>query len=126
MDGPFVTILPYAGFKDHYLVYDVVNSVINENTGLYMGSGKINKVSNWSEIKARIANYFPFANDLEYVSSLFGSRPISVNTTDDSRSTNIFKHNYRVPFYSVHEGKYISAPLVARDFVNSLIGQGIV
>jgi|TARA_B100002003_G_C14150811_1_gene553481 nucleoside-diphosphate-sugar epimerase len=128
MDGPFSTILPYAGKENHYLVYDKINSVIKQEYSVMAKPMKINK-TNWPKMQKHGLEYYPFFKNLKYKYSLYGSRPISVKTKDDSRTTKITKHNYPIDFYSILEGKWVSAPLVAQRMVklinkkkNALIG----
>ena len=115
MDGPFISILPYAGYKNLYLVYDVVNSVIKNKTGIFYKQSSILK-SNWKKILNHGLKYYPFFNKLEYKYSLYGNRPIPINAKGDSRVTKIVKQKYDIDFYSIKEGKLISAPLIASEF----------
>jgi hypothetical protein len=102
-----------------YLLYDVVNSIIKKEVGYTF---------NESTIKSNIANmlehchkYFPIK--LDYVESLFGSRPIPVTPVEnvgDCRKTRIKCHSKYPGIYSILEGKFISAPLVA-ETVASLV-----
>ena len=128
MDGPFITILPYAGKENHYLVYDKVNSVIKQE---YLVLAKPLKTSqtNWDKMLKHGLEYFPFFKNLKYKYSIYGNRPISVKAKNDDRTTKITKHEYPIDFYSVLEGKWVSAPLVAERMIkllnrkkNALIG----
>lgn len=128
MDGPFVTILPYVGKENHYLVYDKINSVIKQDFGVEYKPIKTSE-TNWDKMREHGLKYYPFFKDLKYKYSLYGSRPISIKTKNDGRTTKIVKHVYPIDFYSVLEGKFVSAPLVAERIIkiigrekNSLIG----
>lgn len=115
MDGPFTTILPYAGKEDHYLVYDKKCSVINSKIGVSYNKKKKYK-TNWKNMLKRGSVYYPFFKDLEYKYSLYGHRPISLRTNSDDRHTKLIKHDYPIEMYSILEGKFSSAPLIAKKF----------
>ena len=115
MDGPFITILPYVGKNGYYLVYDVVNSTRDT----FYGQNNISKVykeSNWPKILEKCKKFFPFYDKLEYVYSLYSSRPVPINDSVDNRQTNIVKHDYPIDFYSICEGKFCTAPLLGIQF----------
>jgi len=119
MNGRFVTIFPYAGYKDLYLFYDVIHSVVCEQTGkIYVEPETL--TSNWELMKEHAKMYFPFMNSLEYVKSNWGTRPIPVNIVNDSRITRFKRHNEHTCFYSIMEGKFISAPIVAKQLVDKI------
>ena len=114
VDGPFISVMPYAGTEDLYLVYDVVYSVVHLQRGLlYAERQKLE--SNWEKMVKHGKEYFPFIKKLEFVKSLWGSRPIPVDDTINSRHTRIIAHKTSPGFYSILEGKFISAPLVAQE-----------
>jgi len=115
MDGPFISILPYSGYKNLYLIYDVVNSVIKKKTGILYRQSTALK-SNWKKILKHGLKYYPFFSKLKYKYSLYGNRPIPLSAKGDSRVTKIVKHDYEIDFYSIKEGKLISAPLMASEF----------
>lgn len=120
VDGPYVSILPRAGFKNQYLVYDVRNSIINSKTGITFKPNK-KRISNWPQILKHGLNYYPFFYNLKYIDSLFASRPIPCNNKNDSRVTRIIKHKYKIDFYSILEGKLVSAPYVASVLKQKLL-----
>jgi len=123
MDGPFVTILPYArndSTTRKYLIYDVINSVVNMKTGLIY-EGFDMKDSNWSKMLKHGAKYFPFIKSMKYCHSLWANRPVPADITNDSRNTRIIKHDCMEAFYSVLEGKFISAPLIAVKLVDQIV-----
>ena len=123
MDGPFVTILPYArndSTTRKYLIYDVINSVVNKKTGLIY-EGFDMKDSNWSKMLKHGAKYFPFIKSMKYCHSLWANRPVPADITNDSRNTRIIKHDCMEAFYSVLEGKFISAPLIAVKLVDQIV-----
>jgi len=119
MDGPYISILPYAGHKNLYLVYDVVNSVVKKQTGKYFKESKKLK-SCWEKMLKHGLKFYPFFKKLKYKYSLYTNRPIPVNIKGDSRATRIIKQDYDIDFYSVKEGKLISAPYVAFEFTKLL------
>tara|TARA_R100000234_G_scaffold62716_1_gene38125 strand:- start:455 stop:1546 length:1092 start_codon:yes stop_codon:yes gene_type:complete len=126
MDGPFITILPNVGTKDEYLVYDVIHSVVSRERGLfYSRPDEINSM--WPEMLSHGMEYFPFMKDLVYKRSNVASRPILVKTEDsDDRQTKIREHNCRSGFYSILEGKFISAAVVAEKLVSRIEEDGLL
>lgn len=112
MDGKFFSIMEYANETPNmYLLYDVVNSVISKEIGYFYHRQKFE--SNFDKIIAHGSEYFPFFKDLEYVESWYGSRPIPLQITDDARTTRIKMHKKYPQIFSILEGKFISAPLIA-------------
>jgi hypothetical protein len=116
MDGAFITVLPYAygGHSNEYLVYDVVNSVHAVHVGEYLPVADISRreITNYSKMLESGKRYFSFMEDLKPKSSLWAYRPIPLSAlSDDSRVTNVIKHNNHDCFYSILEGKFVSAPL---------------
>jgi len=122
MDGPFMTILPYAGKENHYLVYDKEHSVIKQEIGIEYNPPKT-KETNWNKMLKKGLKYHPFFKDLKYKYSIYGSRPISLKTKNDGRTTKIIKHDYPIDFYSILEGKFVSAPLIAKKLIGLLNGK---
>jgi glycine/D-amino acid oxidase-like deaminating enzyme len=123
MDGSFITIMPVAGRDDLMIVYDVVNSVHDPQRGeLYQRPAALR--SKWERMREHGLKYFPFFDELEYVQSLWGSRPIPLDDHRASRETRILSHQSAPGFFSVLEGKFISAPLVANRLVEELTRQG--
>jgi nucleoside-diphosphate-sugar epimerase len=122
MDGPFITILPYAGKDNHYIVYDKIYSVFSQEVGIEYTPPKYS-ITNWDKMRAHGLKYYPFFNNLEYKYSLYGSRPISLKTKNDGRATKIIKHDYPIDFYSIIEGKFVSAPLIAEIFSKVISGK---
>lgn len=116
MDGPFMSIMPYAGYKNHVLVYDVTHSVAYKEEGYFCDDSKV-WVSNWKKMVECGKKYFPFMDKLEYVRSLWGYRPIPTNDKNECRRTRLKIHSSAPGLYSILEGKFISAPLMARELV---------
>lgn len=120
IDGPFITIMPYGGHEGKYLVYDVVNSVVSRSYGVEYDPNQ-KRESNWQLMLARGLKYYPFFKDLKYSHSLWANRPIPLRKEaqfNDSRATRIVKHNYPINFYSILEGKIVSAPMVAEELAD--------
>lgn len=110
MDGPYATIMPYAGKKNHYLLYDVENSIINVSK-INKINKKKNNITNYKKIILKLKKYINFVDEFKYKHSLYGSRPIPVNSKGDDRSTKIQINKINdLKIFSVFEGKYISAP----------------
>lgn len=124
MDGPFVTIMPYIGKKNHFLLYDVENSIIKKSNN-YIEYFK--KKSNFKKMKKKLSKYLNFTNKISYVKSLYGYRPIPTKKNGDDRSTKIDISNYQdIKIFTFREGKYISAPFIANRFVNGLWKKRII
>src|SRR3989344_4878903 len=127
MDGPFVTLLPLTNCHDIglFLVYDVKNSVLEQQEGYFLDD-KISHTTNWSKMKEHGQKYFPFFENLEYLASNYGNRPVPMSVSDDSRNTRI-KHHEKLPgVYSLLEGKFISAPLIANRLVRRIKEDGFI
>jgi len=118
MDGPFVSIMKYAGTKNLYLLYDVKNSTLHEEENYFVKD--IELKSNFNKIIKHFQKYFPFAKDLKYIESWRGHRPIPIEITDDARNTQITSHKKYPGIYSIQEGKFISATLIADQIVSLL------
>ena len=122
MDGPFITVMPYGGHPGQYVIYDVVNSVVSRTFG-YDHVPETKRESNWAEMRKHGMEYYPFFKDLTYVRSLWANRPIPLRKeaqTNDSRATRIVRHDYPIPFYSILEGKLVSAPLAAVELLKQI------
>jgi hypothetical protein len=57
---------------------------------------------------------------LKYKHSLYSHRPIPKNNEGDSRTTRIVKEDYAIDFFSIKEGKFISAPSIAQIFAEMI------
>lgn len=128
MDGPFMTVLPYlqGGHRNKYVVYDVVSSVHEESVGEFMPQSfrTPQLTSKYEEMLDRGRKYFAFMDDLTPQTSLWALRPIPLTTLEnDSRVTNLIKHDVHDCFYSVLEGKFVSAPLQGQVVSEILIQQ---
>ena len=123
VDGPFSSIMPYVGVDDHYLFYDVVHSVNQQEIGTVCPVFS-KPESQWEKMVEHGKEYYNFMDDLEYVSSNWGTRPIPTKAVGDSRTTRIVKHGSLPYFYSLLEGKFISAPIAAIDLVKEMKRDG--
>lgn len=121
MDGDFVSIMPLANKeKDRlYLIYDVLYSVIKKEKNNFVDDTQKFK-SNYKKMLEHGIKYFPFMKDFEYKKSYFGYRPIPKNTKNACRKTRIIKHTKKPVVYSILEGKFISAPLVAKQLIRKM------
>jgi hypothetical protein len=117
MDGPFVSLMPFTGHPGQYLLYDVVNSVVDISRTMYFDDTKVYP-SHFTKMVESAKRFFPFAGSLEHCRSLFGSRPIRVNA-EDSRETRIKAHR-KDGIFSILEGKCISAPLIAQELTSKI------
>lgn len=117
MDGPFVSIMKRGGYDDQYLLYDVKNSILHEEKGHFLEEREVK--TNYLKMIHHFGKYFKFMKDLEYVESWYGTRPIPTKVLGDERTTNIKEHN--LPnVYSIMEGKFISATLIAEELTNKI------
>jgi len=120
MDGPFATIMPYAGKKNHYLLYDVENSILRAEKKNFNTKNKIKK-SNFLRIYRKIKKYVNFTETFKYKFSLYGKRPIPINCKGDDRSTKILVNNIKkYKLFTIFEGKYISAPFEMNKLANRI------
>ena len=117
MDGEFITIMPFVKKKNLYLVYDVKNSIlIKKKTSI---QNIIIKKNNYKIILKKLSKYINYTDDFDYKYSLYGYRPIPAKDMNADRYTKLNKSNFHgIKIYSIMEGKYISAPLVARKLVS--------
>ena len=118
MDGPFCSIMKYAGKKNQYLLYDVKYSTLYEHESLFVKDKVF--ITNFAKIKDHFRKYFPFIDDLKYIDSWRGCRPVPLEIIDDARNTNIISHKKYPGIYSILEGKFISATLIA-DQIKTII-----
>lgn len=124
MDGKFVSIIPLANTQSTYLLYDVNNSVVSCTEGFFFEDDK-SQMSNFGKMIEHGKVYFPFVKNVEYVRSLHGSRPIRIGVAGDSRTTRLVRHS-TLPVYSILEGKFISAPLIAERLIEKMRSDGIL
>ena len=116
MDGPFVSIMKYAGTDNQYLLYDVKNSTLYQEENYFVEYKDLE--SNFDKIIEHFRKYFPFVDDLKYVESWRGYRPIPLEITDDARNTTIKQHEKYPGIFSILEGKFISSTLIAEEICN--------
>lgn len=127
MDGPFMSIMPYAGRENYLLIYDVIYSIAHESIDYFYDDFQ-DFQSNWELMIEHGGKYFPFFHELEYVNSLWGSRPIPIGEDGDCRKTRLRSHKHdSIPgFYSILEGKFISAFLAANDLLDIIQEDGLI
>jgi hypothetical protein len=119
MDGEFITIMPFIKKKNLYLIYDVKNSILKKKkSAIYKPAIKKN---NFKIMLKRLSRYINYSEDIVYKYSLYGYRPIPIKDISADRYTKINKSDFHgIKIYSIMEGKYISAPLIAKKLVNLL------
>jgi hypothetical protein len=90
---------------------------------------KILNFNNLNDFKLDILNTHRSGSDfwafgdfdkLNYKYSLYSHRPIPKNNENDSRTTRIIKEKYPINFFSIKEGKFISAPAIAISFAKEI------
>ena len=120
MDGPYATIMPHVGKKNEYLLYDVTNSILKKsNKPININNPK----TNFKKIKKKLSRYINYTNDLKYIKSFYGKRPVPIKDNTADRSTKISKEilKNKTNFISIKEGKYISAPYIAKEISKKII-----
>ena len=120
MDGPYATIMPHVGKKNEYLLYDVTNSILKKsNKPININNPK----TNFKKIKKKLSRYINYTNDLKYIKSFYGKRPVPIKDNTADRSTKILKEilKNKTNFISIKEGKYISAPYIAKEISKKII-----
>jgi hypothetical protein len=124
MDGPFITILPYQGVKNHFLLYDVENSILSKNN---KSLRIFKKTTNFKMMKKKLSKYINFVEKITYIKSLYGHRPVPIRDKYADRSTKILKSKFKnTKMFTFREGKYISAPYIADKFVKNLCKKKII
>ena len=120
MDGPYATIMPHIGKKNEYLLYDVINSILNVSNRPVK---KKNIKTNYKLIKKKLTKYINFTNDFKYIGSNYGTRPVPVNDNEANRSTKIIENYYnkKIKLITIREGKYISAPYISRMLSKKIV-----
>lgn len=118
MDGPFATIMPLVGSKNRYLVYDVENSILKRSNKPIK---KSYTKSNFLKMHSKIKKYLNNSKSFKYLYSNYGNRPIPIMDFDANRSTKILKIKHNgFKLINILEGKYISAPYVAKKLSNEI------
>jgi glycerol-3-phosphate dehydrogenase len=127
MDGNFISIMPLANSQKQnlFLIYDVSHSVIDREDGHFLDDTP-KYPTNFKKMIANGKKYFPFIKDLKYVKSLYGFRPIPKETANDSRKTRIVAHKKLPGVYSIFEGKFISASLIAKKLIRMMEKDGVL
>ena len=100
--------------KNEYLLYDVINSILKKsNKPINLKNPK----TNYKKIKKKLSRYMNYINELKYKRSFYGNRPIPIKDNTADRSTKIIKEKLKnkINFISIREGKYISAPYIAKE-----------
>jgi len=124
MDGKFVSLMNLAN-SEYYLLYDVIHSVLQKKEEFFLEETK-NNYSNLEKIVEHGKEYFPFMEELKHIKSLYGYRPIPLDVMGDSRKTRIQKYEELPRIYSILEGKFISAPLMAEKLIEILKEEGVI
>jgi len=127
MDGNFISIMPLANAEKQnlFLIYDANYSVVDREDGYFLDDTK-KYSTNFKKMIKHGEKYFPFMKELKYVKSLYGFRPIPKEIIDASRKTRIVSHKKSPGIYSIFEGKFISAPLIAEKLAKLMKKDGIL
>ena len=104
MDGPFCSLMPKGFNQNHYILYHVVHSVIQQHVGYHS--------VDWSPIDGIVEldiveqskYFFPVLEDLKLRDTWITSRIVLPDQElDDARPTKLIRHNENV--YSIFSGK---------------------
>ena len=125
LDGEFISVMQYGENPELYLVYDVIHSNVDKEEGYFLNHSK-KYPTNLKKMIEHGAKYFMYMRELEYVESLYGSRPVPLKIAGDSRKTRIKSHKGAPGVYSILEGKFISAPLIAERLINQMKKDGVI
>ena len=125
MDGDFLSIMQTGDDRDLFLIYDVIYSIVEEERGFFLNKRK-EYPTNYEKMLNHGEKYFPFIRGLEHVHSIYGARSVPVGTSGARRTTRIKAHKNFPGLYSILEGKFISAPLMAQKVIKQLQGDGIL
>ena len=88
---------------------------------------KVSKKTNFDKMIKKASKYFFYTDSLKYVKSLYGMRPIPKKDISADRSTKITENKWNGKnIYTFNEGKYISAPLMAKEFTKELWEKKII
>lgn len=116
MDGKFITILPRAGYKNHYLIYDPVNSVSLRSINYE------NSLNRYKKMILKLKKYIDINFNFQLIDFIYGKRPIPLNNKNDRRSTIIEQKKFHnINYFNIREGKYISAPLISKKLAKKII-----
>jgi hypothetical protein len=122
MDGPFCTVLPYASAKGKYLLYDVEYSINQSKVGTTINRDFYTEgISLYDQMYKKARIYYPFMKDVSYTKSLWATRPIPTTDKVDERITSLLKHDNHDCFYSVLEGKFVSAPSKGAEIAQQVL-----
>ena len=111
MDGPYITIMPFIGKKDQYLLYDPKNSIS------YKSYKNITSIKNYNLILNKFKKYVDTNCKFKLKGFLLGTRPVPLQDKLADRSTKISLNKFHnTNIYTIREGKYISAPMLAHNF----------
>jgi len=115
MDGDYVTLMPYLGNKNKYLLYDCINSIS------YKSHKNIATMKNYYKILKRFKEYYLLGKDFKFSKFLLGKRPIQIRDKNADRYTFVTKNQFnKIPLYSIYEGKYISAAYFTKKLVSKI------
>ena len=81
----------------------------------------LKKKTNYTKMLKKLSRYINDKYKFKYIDSNYGNRPIPANDLGANRSTKILKINYDgIKLINILEGKYISAPYVAKKLLNEI------
>lgn len=119
MDGPFCSLMPKGFNKNHFILYHVVHSVVQQHVGYHS--------TEWSPIDGFVEmdimdlsqSFFPIISELKLRDTWITSRIVLPNQElDDARPTLMLNHAPNI--YSIFSGKLTTCVDAANELLSRL------
>ena len=123
MDGPFCSLMPKGFNKNHFILYHVVHSVIQQHVGYH--SVDWSPIDGFAEldIMELSKNFFPVLDELKLRDSWITSRIVLPDQElDDARPTLMMEHAPKI--YSIFSGKLTTCVDAARKVLSEIEHNG--
>lgn len=119
MDGPFCSIMPKGFEENHFLLYHVVHSVLEEEYGYYSDvRGDLSKEAK-NSIVAESSRFFPFLSEVD-VTGFWRTVRVLHRNNDDARLTELYMIDEMENYFAVLSGKVTTCCKVAREIQQSI------
>jgi len=122
MDGPFCSLMPRGDNKNEFLVYHVLDSVLEESLSDFNATKK-DVVKEASIILENSKKYYPFLKDAKIIDYWRVKRFIPDSKETDSRVSQILVSKSNPNVISIFSGKVTTAVTIAKT-VKNLIENG--
>ena len=117
MDGPFCSVMPRGNNKNEFLVYHVLDSVLEESlSDLKITQKDVVKES--SVILKNSKKYYPFLKDAKIIDCWRFKRFIPDNKETDSRISQVLVSKFNPNVISIFSGKVTTAVTIAKTVKN--------